>query len=310
MSLFRGTLRPPAILSDEAVERYLATREELAPDPLFRRRLRGEVMNRYVAAREGMAGAVPRRRSMGKLGRAVLYASFTLALSTTSVLAASQISLPGDVLYPLKRHVESLRMEVLPAHLHHDLAAYELAERIDELARLTEKGDVARASALTAEVAADYEAFIEEADASGVVTEDRYLPVLTALLDRLPEPAQAAVEAVIARAPSHGNDTSSGATGGTPPNHGAAGSGNGSGHNSSSGAGAGVPGVPNDNSNGNGPGGPSAVEPTPKSSRSPKPQPMPRASIGANPASTEVPGTDRGGGNASGADNEPDQHDQ
>jgi len=309
MSLFRGTLRPRAIPSDEAVERYLTTiREELAPDPLFRRRLRGEVMNRYVAAREGMSGAIPRRRSMGRLGRAVLYASFTVALSTTSVLAVSQVSLPGDVLYPLKRHVERLRMEVLPAQLHHDLAAYELAERIDELARLTEKGDIARASALTAEVAADYEAFIEEADASGVVIEDRYLPVLTALLDRLPEPAQAAVQAVIDRAPSHGNGTNSGTTSGTP-NHGAEGSGNGSGHNSSSGAGAGVPGVPNDNSNGNGPGGPSAVEPTPKPSKSPKPQPTPRASIGPNPASTDVPGTDRGGGNARGADNEPDQHD-
>ncbi|MDQ2673729.1 MAG: DUF5667 domain-containing protein, partial [Chloroflexota bacterium] len=186
MSLFRGTLRPPAILSDEAVERYVAAiREELAPDPLFRRRLRGEVMNRYVAAREGRADATPRRRSMGKLGRAVLYASFTLALSTTSVLAASQIALPGDVLYPLKRHVESLRMEVLPAHLHHDLAAYELAERIDELARLTEKGDVARAAAMAAEVAQDYAAFLQEADASGIVAEDRYYIVLTALLDRL-----------------------------------------------------------------------------------------------------------------------------
>jgi hypothetical protein len=307
MSLFRGTLRPPAILSDEAVERYLtAIREELAPDPLFHRRLRGEVMNRYVAAREGIADAVPRRRSMGKLGRAVLYASFTIALSTTSVLAASQVALPGDVLYPLKRHVESLRMEVLPAYLHHDLAAYELAERIDELARLTAKGDLARATAIANEVAQDYEAFLDVADASGVVTEDRYLTVLTALLDRLPESAQEAVEAVIDRAPSQGTHTGTG----TPPNPGAAGPGSGSGQNSSSGAGAGVPGVPNDNSNGDGPDGPRAVEPTPKPSKSPKPQPTPWASSGPNPASAGVPGADRAGGNAGGADNGPDQHDQ
>jgi hypothetical protein len=307
MSLFRGTLRPPAILSDEAVERYLtAIREELAPDPLFHRRLRGEVMNRYVAAREGKADAALGRRSMGKLGRAVLYASFTIALSTTSVLAASQAALPGDVLYPLKRHVESLRMEVLPPYLHHDLAAYELAERIDELARLTAKGDLARATAIANEVARDYEAFLDVAGASGVVTEDRYLTVLTALLDRLPESAQEAVEAVIDRAPSQGTNTGPG----TPPNPDAAGQSNGSGQNSSSGAGAGVPGVPNDDSNGDGPDGPRAVEPTPKPSKSPKPQPTPWASSGPNPASAGVPGADRAGGNAGGADNGPDQHDQ
>jgi hypothetical protein len=304
MSLFRGTLRPPAILSDEAVERYLtAIREELAPDPLFRRRLRGEVMNRYVAAREGMAGAVPQRRSMGKLGRAVLYASFTIALSTTSVLAASQVALPGDALYPLKRHVESLRMEVLPANLHHDLAAYELAERIDELARLTELGDVDGAAAMASVVADDYEAFIAESDAAAVESEDRYLGVLTAQLERLPETAQEAVQAVIDRAPSQGN----GFNNSSPPSQGAAGSGSGPGQNSSSGAGAGVPGVANGNDNGSQ--GPSAVQPTPKPSKSPKAQPTPRASSGPNPVSTDAPGADGPSDNAGGGNNGQDEDD-
>ncbi len=304
MSLFRGTLRPPAILSDEAVERYLtAIREELAPDPLFRRRLRGEVMNRYVAAREGTAGAVPQRRSMGKLGRAVLYASFTIALSTTSVLAASQVALPGDALYPLKRHVESLRMEVLPAYLHHDLAAYELAERIDELARLTELGDVDRVAAMASVVADDYEAFIAESDGVGVESEDRYLGVLTAQLERLPKTAQEAVQAVIGRGASQGN----GSNKGSPPDHGAAGSGNGPGQNSSSGAGAGVPGVANGNDNG--PKGPSAVEPTPKPSKSPKAQPAPRASSAPHPASTDAPGADGPSDNAGGGNNGQDEDD-
>jgi hypothetical protein len=281
MSLFRGTLRPPAVLSDEAVERYLAAiRAELRPDPLFRRRLRGDVLNRYVAVREGMPGSVAERRSMGRLGRAVLYASFTLALSTTSVLAASQEALPGDLLYPLKRQVEHLRMEVLPTHLHHDLAAYELAERIEELARLTEMGDASRAAAMAAEVAADYAAFVQEADATGLLSEDRYLTVLTALLERLPEHARDAVQAVIDRSPSHGN--------GSTPNHGSSGNGNGPDSNSSTGAGAGVPGVPN--GNGNGPDQPSTVEPTPKPTKSPKPEPTPRESRAAKPAATPLPG--------------------
>ena len=60
MSLFNDTLRPPAILSDQAVERYLAAiRAEIEPDPFFRRRLRGQVMNRFVATREGMIAAPP-----------------------------------------------------------------------------------------------------------------------------------------------------------------------------------------------------------------------------------------------------------
>lgn len=280
MSLFRGTIRPPAILSDEAVERYLnAIREELAPDPLFRRRLRGEVLNRYVAAREGMAAAAPRRRSMGRLGRAVLYASFTLALSATSVLAASQEALPGDVLYSLKRQVENLRMQIVPAHLHHDLAAYELAERIDELARLTEMGDSSRAAAMAAVVAEDYETFLAEADAAGLPADDRYLTVLTALIDRLPEPAQDAVEAVIDRTSTHGA--------GRSPTSGSSGSGGAVNGGASGGNGVGVPGVPS--RSGNEPTEPVDVEPTPKPTKSPKPEPTPRESRGPEPAATEMP---------------------
>lgn len=284
MSLFRGTIRPPAIASDEAVERYLAAiRAELAPDPLFRRRLRGEVMNRYVAGREGI-GAAPQRRSMGRLGRAVLYASFTLALSTTSVLAVSQEALPGDLLYPLKRQVERLRMEVLPAELHHDLAAYELAERIDELARLSERGDTTRIASTAAVVVEDYEAFLAEADAAGLPSDDRYLTVLTALLDRLPETAQDAVQAVIDRAPAHG-------AGGS---RGPAGSGNGGNGEPPGRTGAGVPSGPSGPS-GNGDGStsePDDVEPTPKATKSPKPEPEPRASRQPEPSqSVAVPGS-------------------
>jgi hypothetical protein len=200
----------------------------------------------------------------------VLYASFTLALSATSVLAASQEALPGDLLYPLKRQVESLRFEVVPAHLHHDLAAYELAERIDELARLTELGDSARAASMAAVVAQDYEAFVAEADAAGLGTDDRYLTVLTALLQRLPAdvPAIDAIQAIVDRAPSHG--------GGVTPSRGSSGS-----------TGGGITSAPG--GNGHGPADSATGEPTPKPkpTKSPRPEPTPRAqNASENPASS------------------------
>ena len=92
MSLFNRALRPPPTLSDAAIERHLsALRSQIEPDPLFRRRLRSEVMNRFVAAREGTAqgtDASLRTSEMGRLGRACLYATFTLAAGATSVKVA------------------------------------------------------------------------------------------------------------------------------------------------------------------------------------------------------------------------------
>lgn len=269
MSLFRGTIRPPAILSDEAVERYLAAiRAEIRPDPLFRRRLRGEVMNRYVAAREGI-GATPARRSMGTLGRAVLYATFTLAVTTTSVLAASQEALPGDLLYPLKRHIETLRVQVLPAHLRDDLAALSLAERINELAHLAERGEWSLVAMQAGVVEREYHAFLLLADAAPQGSNDRYLTVLAGLVERLPDEARAAVEAVIER------------RSGDDPNHAQGGSGaevpRGNGGSAPAGGAAGQ-GGPSGGSSGDEE--PVDATPKPKPTRSPVPDPTPRASRG------------------------------
>ena len=264
MSLFRGTIRPPAILSDEAVKRYLAAvRAEIRPDPLFRRRLRGEVMNRYVAAREGI-GATPARRSMGTLGRAVLYATFTLAVTSTSVLAASQEALPGDLLYPLKRHVETLRVQVLPVHLHDDLAAMYLAERIDELARLAERGEWGRVAIQAAVVEQEYDAFLRLAEAAPQGSNERYLTVLAGLVERLPDGARAAVDAVIDRR-----------TGGEPnqPQRNPDSDGpRGNGGSTPTGGAGGQTGDP-----GSSPGGdPADATPEPKPTKSPRPEPTPR----------------------------------
>jgi hypothetical protein len=275
MSLFRGTIRPPAILSDEAVNRYLAAiRAEIRPDPLFRRRLRGEVVNRYVAAREGI-GARPERRSMGTLGRGVLYVTFTLAVTSTSVLAASQEALPGDLLYPLKRHVETLRVQVLPAHLHDDLAAMALAERINELAHLAERGEWALVAIQAAAVEHDYEAFLLLADAAPPGANDRYLTVLAGLVERLPDGARAAVEAVIERR--SGSDPTQpqgrpdgpvpGATGGSTSAGGAAGG--------QAGSPASSPGLD-----------PTDATPEPKPTKSPRPEPTPPEPQGSEGAAS------------------------
>lgn len=300
MSLFRDAMRPPAILSDQAIERYLAAvRAELDPDPLFRRRLRGQVMNRYVATREGMV-ETPHRRSMGRVGRAVLYASFALAATTTSVLAASQEAVPGDLLYPLKRHVESLRVQVLPAHLQDDLAAYELAERIGELAILAERGDDARVAGLAAIIERDYEALVEISQATPG-SNSHQLTVLSALIERLPEPARAAIAEVIDR---QSDQTGPSATERTGSSNGGTSGGPSGGSQSSNGASAagGQAGSDADE-----PTETPAPEPTPKAAKSPSPDPTPKATRSPRPDPTPHDGS---GANSSESDaTDPDDED-
>ena len=205
MSLFRSTLRPPPTSSDEAVRRYLLTvRAGIEPDPLFRRRLRGLVVNRHVAVREGLERPAVTRsgaRAMGALGRACLYASVAIAASVGGTMAASQGALPGDAIYPLKRQVEALRLQALPVTFHDDLAVYTLSERIHEMTRLVEAGDTAAAAALVPAVEAGYARLVE----LGVGTErsevlEARMVVLDALHERLPASAQAAIEQAMERA--------------------------------------------------------------------------------------------------------------
>ena len=261
MSLFRDSLRPPAIFSDEAVERYLAAiRAELGPDPHFSRRLRGQVLNRYVAAREGIGAAPTAARTMGRLGRAVLYASFTLAFSVTGVMAASQEALPGELLYPLKRQVEQLRVQVLPAHLHDDLATYALGERIHELDELAERGDWDRVIALAETIEQDYLALADALETeSGQL--DRHIVVLNGLLETLPATARTAVEDVLDGMPGIGQ----------PPD----------GHPVNGAAdGAGGPGIGSGNAN---------ADPTPKPTKEPKPAKSVAPAPTAKPQPTPKP---------------------
>jgi len=204
MSFFHRTLSPAPRISAEAIERALAAvAAQIEPDPLFRRHLRSEVVNRYVATREGLVAperAAPDRRSRtGRLGRACLYASFSLAATAASVLAAAQEALPGDALYGVKLRVEELRFDVVPDHLHADLVAYALGERIEEMDHLIAAGDLDEAVGLVPAIEHEFarlEALMSASDADEARIE-RHLVVLSGLLDRLPDAAQSAVEDVV-----------------------------------------------------------------------------------------------------------------
>lgn len=150
--LERGYEMPIDPIIAGRIERHV---QRIKPDALFQRRLRGQVVNRYVATREGMVAAAKPvrlpRRSLSVLGRGMLYASLLTAVSATAVGAAAQQSLPGDVLYGVKLELESIRMELAPADMRDDLAAMALGERLDEVEALAAAG---RWSQMEAAVAA------------------------------------------------------------------------------------------------------------------------------------------------------------
>jgi hypothetical protein len=205
MSLFRDSVRPPPLASDAALRRYIElVRADIEPDPLFRRRLRGLVTNRSVAAREG--SLPPTRspgRAIGRLGRAGLYASLALVGSVGVTMAASLSAVPGDPLYAVKLRIEELRVMALPAEFRDDLAIYALSERIDELGRLSAAGKVEQADALLDAIEAQIAvvaAMDIAADTESGLLSSR-LEVLDTLVDRLPPKAQQAVERAMAGSP-------------------------------------------------------------------------------------------------------------
>lgn len=178
-------------------------------DPLYRRRMRSIVMNRFAAA-SGPAPlvAVPERR-MGSLGRACLYASVALALSVGSAMGVSGAAIPGDALYPLKRQIEEIREAVLPAQFRDELAAHEFAQRAHELGRLLEVGDLARATVLLPELRASYERLtaLQPDGAADDQVVGVQLSILNDLLDQLPTQAADAIRQAIGDAPGLSGET-------------------------------------------------------------------------------------------------------
>jgi hypothetical protein len=217
MSLFRDSVRPPPLASDAALRQYIEfVRADIEPDPLFRRRLRGMVTNRLVAAREGGLPATRSRgRAMGRVGRAGLYASVALVASVGVTMAASLSAVPGDPLYGVKLRVEELRVMALPAEFRDDLAIYALSERIDELGRLAQAGKIQQADALLDAIEAQIAvvaAMDIAADTESGLLSSR-LEVLDTLVDRLPPKVQQAVERAMAGSPGIGKSGPGPATG-------------------------------------------------------------------------------------------------
>ena len=274
MSLFTNPIRPAPIASDAAVRRYIdAIRRQIEPDPLYRRRLRGEVVNRFVAQKQGVAPAGVRGHSrMGELGRACLYASFALGVSVTGVMAASDAAIPGDLLYGLKRGIETMRLEVLPEQYRDELATYALSERLGELSQLVEAGEMARASAFADSVNDAYDLAVAESHDPGALAQgiERQVARLQDVMSSLPAQVRADIESAMVGAP--GLTLDAWEPGGSESGAGrASSSGQGTGSGDGRGTGQGSASAS---------GGPPDVDPspdaTPEPERTPKPNPTPQ----------------------------------
>lgn len=184
----------PLALDDATLRRIERSYRRLEPDPLFRRRLRGEVLNRYVAEREGYLRKPRARREMGKLGRAVLYASFSLAISVSAAGAAADRALPGDLLYGVKLELEDIRMQIAPPSVRDDLAAMVLAERVDELERLAAAGEWGLVAAAAARVTAAEAALVALDPTAGGAAAAEAVETLEDVLADAPPQAHSGLE--------------------------------------------------------------------------------------------------------------------
>lgn len=194
MRLLGRTSRDPTGSADQAVEQWLLEAgARLDPDPSFRRRLRSDVMNTWVAAREGIIQPARRRwvRSrMGSLGRGCLYVSVLFCASLAGVMAASSQSLPGEPMYAVKIRLEELRAEALPVEFRDELAVNALAERIQEMQRLSAAGAAAEAAALAPPIERHYTALLRVLEEPGSTTHSDFLGhrlgVVASLVETLP----------------------------------------------------------------------------------------------------------------------------
>lgn len=251
--------RAGSVGADDPVARLIArTTARLRPNARFRHQLRTSVINRFVAEREGLVEVAPRRRrEMGALGRAVLYATFALVVGVSSVGAASMGSLPGDALYGVKLRLEAVRLEIAPASSRPMLAAMALEERLTELEQLARAGrwdavPAASAAVVAAEATAQGYGVLGASATAGVSVDlADHAAVLEQLLATAPAAAVPGLERALA--------ASSGETGpATAPGQVQKGQGNGQAQGNSQGQ-------------GNGQGGSPSTKPTPPASPPGKP---------------------------------------
>jgi hypothetical protein len=258
---------PPIGADDPAARLVVRASARLRPDPKFRKQLRTSVLNRYVAVREGHVAPAPRRSEMGRLGRAVLYATFALVVGVSSAGAASSSSLPGDALYTMKLRLEAVRMQIAPPVARPMLAELALNTRLSELEQLAAAGrwdKIPGAAAAVGEAEKALEA-LGGPSANEVANLARHTDVLTQLLADAPEEARAGLEHAITASASH-------LPLGVPGENGQAGQ-----SGASGGAGQG----------GSAAGGEPAA--TPKPSNSPHPTKSPKANSSVAPSAQPTP---------------------
>lgn len=214
---------------DPIVRSMLRHGTALEPDPAFERRLRGIVLNRHVAAREGYR-VPPVRGRMTPIGRGVLLGSVLVAASVTGVGAYAQSALPEDPLYPIKLQIEGLRLAVAPADMRDDLLALALEERARELAQVAEARRWAAAEEAAWRVATAEAALVAvDGLTPGVAAR---LQAHLAALDRVLAHAPASAAAIVAerldparasltghRAGRQGGTEAPGGFGGSEPGH-------------------------------------------------------------------------------------------
>jgi hypothetical protein len=179
----------------------------LEPDALYRHRLRGAVLNHYVATREGLVQPPRRPRAMGAVGRGVLYASLAVALAAGTAGAAAAESLPGDPLYPVKLQFEEIRLQIAPPAMRADLMAMALGERLDELEELARAGRWSQIAGVARAVAEAEERLAGARGAPGLAAVEelsRRAAALEALVDTAPAAAQDGLHRAIQAATSQG----------------------------------------------------------------------------------------------------------
>lgn len=200
----RGAWTP---LDDAFAERLERSLRRLEPDALYRRRLRGAVLNHYVATREGLVQPARRPRAMGALGRGVLYASLAVALTTGATGAAAAGSLPGDPLHSVKLQFEEVRIQIAPPAARADLMAMALDERLHELEELAHAGRWSHIDGAAEGVAKAEKRLAGARGAPGRTAVEEiaeHAAVLEVLVEGAPAAAQDGLHRAIQAANSHG----------------------------------------------------------------------------------------------------------
>jgi hypothetical protein len=184
------------------VARVLRSAPAVIPSLDFRMDARQQLLARLPARRERRAAWVSRRVTAVQVGL-VLLMVVTLA---TSVVTATAQALPNEVLYPVKRTIEHVRLALTADSVRSgDLRLTFAAERLDEVERLINMGRGADAAVAIDDFATQIQSVVSITQTMPDTTERAALAarvaesvttsdaVLSAAQARLPESAQGAV---------------------------------------------------------------------------------------------------------------------